>query len=308
MYSSLIMSFLHMLSVTQPHFLSLPLENQGCCPWSLVARGGLLISGNPAIGIIAYGGRYFSLVDVSAMRAFVADPMRFIDGVLSIARKKPALVHLLCLQNQIPHSDISDFFTLGELADGTQYGFSHVKRFKQTQTPHFINTDLPDPDYEWNEWTLRRNAIQMANLCSKRTRSTQTHLSHFRRDAETQVYLPHRNPDGTMAGVSCQTQTQVDRATQVRGTRRYLAGLRGRPTAHFHPVLLTFPETVTEASNPPLNAGAAGGSAQDGVRFNDEQSGVQYNEGDNDGDEPSARTPADEYDTEDIDVNHNDAN
>ncbi len=297
-----------MLSVTQPHFLSLPLENQGCCPWSLVARGGLLISGNPAIGIIAYGGRYFSLVDVSAMRAFVADPMRFIDGVLSIARKKPALVHLLCLQNQIPHSDISDFFTLGELADGTQYGFSHVKRFKQTQTPHFINTDLPDPDYEWNEWTLRRNAIQMANLCSKRTRSTQTHLSHFRRDAETQVYLPHRNPDGTMAGVSCQTQTQVDRATQVRGTRRYLAGLRGRPTAHFHPVLLTFPETVTEASNPPLNAGAAGGSAQDGVRFNDEQSGVQYNEGDNDGDEPSARTPADEYDTEDIDVNHNDAN
>jgi hypothetical protein len=59
-----------------------------------------------------------------------------------------------------------------------------------TQTPtHFVEKHL-DHHYEWNEWALRRRALQLANLRTKATHSAQTHLSHFRRDGETQVWLP----------------------------------------------------------------------------------------------------------------------
>lgn len=47
-----------------------------------------------------------------------------------------------------------------------------------------------DHKYEWNEWALRRRALQLANLRTKATHSAQTNLSHFRRDGETQVWLP----------------------------------------------------------------------------------------------------------------------
>lgn len=71
-----------------------------------------------------------------------------------------------------------------------------------------------DPNYEWNEWELRRKALMLVfiiiyyynsiisilifkfniifktNLRNKKTHSVQTHLSHFLRDSETQHYEP----------------------------------------------------------------------------------------------------------------------
>ena len=44
-----------------------------------------------------------------------------------------------------------------------------------------------DRDYEWNEWALRKKALDIANLRRKRTHSQQTELSHFRRENQTQV-------------------------------------------------------------------------------------------------------------------------
>ena len=76
-----------------------------------------------------------------------------------------------------------------------------------------------EPKYDWNEWSLRRKAIQLANLHTKRTHSTQTNQSHFRRESETQVYLPK-------SGV---TQTATDRGTRPVVHLSYISGLRGHP-------------------------------------------------------------------------------
>ena len=49
------------------------------------------------------------------------------------------------------------------------------------QTPmHFVEKNM-DPAYEWNEWALRRRALDLANLRQKATHSTQTVASALRR-------------------------------------------------------------------------------------------------------------------------------
>ncbi|EKX43950.1 hypothetical protein GUITHDRAFT_110056 [Guillardia theta CCMP2712] len=73
--------------------------------------------------------------------------------------------------------------------------------------------------YDWNEWSLRRKALQLANLHTKKTCSTQTNMSHFRRENETQVYLPK-------SGV---TQTARERGTKPVKHLQYISGLRGHP-------------------------------------------------------------------------------
>lgn len=237
---------------TTPTFMSLPLEHQGYCPWSLVARQGLLLPGNPNIGIIRYKGRNFSFVSDEAMRDFCSDPEKYIDGVLVRARRSPALIHLLCLQSYIPNSDISDLFSIQDIYDTTSLSTSSSKCDAQVQTPSFyINTDPVDPNYEWNEWSMRRKALQMADLCNKRTHSTQTNLSHAKRDNDTQTYIKAVNPDGTMPGKG--TQTGLDKSTNVERNIKYIAGLRGKPDTQMRTVKLTLPEMVGHGSNPPLN-------------------------------------------------------
>jgi hypothetical protein len=55
-----------------------------------------------------------------------------------------------------------------------------------------------DPNYCWNEWELRKKAIQMANIRKRTTQACQTILSDYRTDSEIQTYLPKDAAVGTM--------------------------------------------------------------------------------------------------------------
>jgi hypothetical protein len=88
-----------------------------------------------------------------------------------------------------------------------------------TETPtHFVEKRL-DVNYEWNEWSLRRRALQLTNVRQCATNSAQTDLSHFRRDNDSQVYLPAVKV----------TQTRKEQGTQPPLVTSYVAGLRGAP-------------------------------------------------------------------------------
>lgn len=103
------------------------------------------------------------------------------------------------------------------------------------QTPtHFVEKNI-DQSYEWNEWGLRRRALHLANLRQKVTKSQQTKASAFRREEETQVYLPKES--GTMTGVSTGTAAPI--------SRNYIAGLRGAPDEKMSVVNLTIDAEVT---------------------------------------------------------------
>lgn len=85
------------------------------------------------------------------------------------------------------------------------------------ETPtHFVERHI-DPKYQFSEWALRRQAIRIANIRQKATHGAQTDGSAFRRDNDTQVYLPRES--GTQTGISVGSNT--DRVV------RYVGGLRG---------------------------------------------------------------------------------
>lgn len=87
---------------------------------------------------------------------------------------------------------------------------------KGCETPlHFIEKNL-DPNYYWNEWDLRRKAIQMANIRNKQTKACQTILSNFKVDSESQVW-PKKDQD---------TNTGISTGTDPVKPRNYITGLR----------------------------------------------------------------------------------
>ena len=244
-----------------PNFMSLPLEYQGYCCWTIVHRGGLLLPGDPSLGIVRVLGRHYSFSSPRALRDFCEDPERYIEGVLAASRRSPALIHLLCLQPYILHSDISELFAIESmLAEGGGGGgaaggaAANTKVSTGCQTPFHINTSVGDARYHWNEWDLRRAALQLADLMSKKTVSAQTSLSHFRRDNHTQYTLPAQMQDGTMEGKA--TQTGVEKSSQVERVYRFHAGLRGKPDngladpgAQMRVVELRVPSHVEDATN-----------------------------------------------------------
>ena len=57
-----------------------------------------------------------------------------------------------------------------------------------TQVDTHITDTYIDVKYRWNEWELRRHALLLVNLKTKKTHSSQTNISNFRRESETQHY------------------------------------------------------------------------------------------------------------------------
>ncbi|KAG7388853.1 hypothetical protein PHYPSEUDO_011687 [Phytophthora pseudosyringae] len=181
-----------------PEFMQLPLEYQGFCPWTVVERGGLLLPGDPSLGVVQYRNAYHVFVNERALGEFMIHPRRYVQGVLHRAARQPALIYLLRLQESFPNITLSSLLKMCHRfrAEGPRGVHPLLapppsqKVDASTATPtHFIEKRI-DYNYDWNEWNLRRKAIKIANLRHCRTVGAQTTLSSFRREVDTQVYLP----------------------------------------------------------------------------------------------------------------------
>ena len=286
-----------------PSFMSVALAYQGYCCVTLVRHSGFLLAGDAALGVIRYRQTHFAFASIAAMKAFVQQPQRFIQQLQTVvAVHYPPLIHLLCLQNNIPHTDIALYITdkvvqaahkhtksaataaatavtiaaarksLRPGAQQTRSGaaafFPPLKQPTQpaaTQTPTHFPTPTAASGEEgvgvglqslhWNEWEMRRRAVQMADLRHARTHTTQTDSSHFRRNNSSQYTLPGQQADGSVEARG--TQTRVDKSTNSEHTAVYVAGLRSDPKqqSHITNVTLTLLPLVGEPTNPPLNGG-----------------------------------------------------
>jgi len=194
-------------------FMSLPLDFQGFCVHSLIVYGGLLVPGNPALGVVRYAGRYSVFSTERGLAEFCADPDRFFGGVREVCYRYPELIHLLRVHEDFPKSSLT---AIVQQASSSQ---APTQADASTETPmHFVESNI-DKSYEWNEWSLRREALHMADIRKKSTSTTQTALSHLRRENETQVYLPKDEA----------TNTVVDNGTNPPRWRKYHTGMRGEP-------------------------------------------------------------------------------
>jgi len=196
------------------------------CPWTVAHRDSLLLFGRAPHGVIEYKGAFYAFATGEALEASLKGMEGLLEKVYLMARRQPELIHLLQLGGIFPSASLP---AIVEASVGTQGAQGVVMCDSDCQTPtHFYASNV-DPKYEWNEWSLRRRGLQLVNLRSKRTHSTQTTSSHFRRENEVQTY-EHKERE---------TNTLKDAKTQAPKTISYMTGLRGRPTKQFNVVAMT---------------------------------------------------------------------
>lgn len=205
-----------------PDFLMLPLELQGFCPWTFVHARGLLIPGKPALGVIRYQNAYFVCDHETAISAFLEQPNFYLSAIQQRARDHPELLQLLHLQRWFPQAALQRLLeasTLSYSGPGDMGPTGKVlTRDVGTGTPvHFVEQNW-DVNYHWNEWELRRRALKVVQLQHCTTHGVQTDASHYRRENDSQVYVPREQG----------TQTRTERGTNPPLVTTYVAGLRGK--------------------------------------------------------------------------------
>jgi hypothetical protein len=175
-------------SENTPDFMHLSLDYQGFCLWSIVRRDGMLVPGKPTLGVIKYRERHFVFSSPTAVTEFMDNPGFFLEECVRVARNKPEIIHLLRMSEEFPSCSLTHLL---QGKDGTPL-FSVTAPLmldQAAETPlHFVEGYV-DTSYHWNEWELRRKALQMADIRKKQTTGVQTDLSNFKRDGETQIYL-----------------------------------------------------------------------------------------------------------------------
>ncbi|XP_072355892.1 cilia- and flagella-associated protein 206 isoform X1 [Scyliorhinus torazame] len=189
------------------------MQYRGFCAYAFGARYGLLLRGNPNIGILKYHEKFYIFSSKEAASCFSQKPDCYIAMAAEHAQHSAELIQLLELHQQ--------FSTITPYAQSARCMKPIVKHDSCTQTDTHILEPNIVKSYEWNEWELRRKAIKMANLRQKVTHYMQTNLSHMRRDNTSQVYLPKNKS----------IQTKRDNSSNVPKPQVYYAGLRGGKVA-----------------------------------------------------------------------------
>uniref|UniRef100_A0A3Q3G600 Cilia- and flagella-associated protein 206 n=1 Tax=Labrus bergylta TaxID=56723 RepID=A0A3Q3G600_9LABR len=219
-----------LLPETTASFNELPLQYNGVCGYTVVTRDGLLLPGNPHIGVLKHKEKLYVFSSKDAAVKFASSPEEFIEEVAEKAKLSPELIQLLKLHQQFscvsPYPEVSSEGLLVNPITNCESG---------TQTDiHPLETNM-DKSYEWNEGEVRRKAIKLlslnADLLSKATHSTQTDMSHMRRENTTQTWLPK----------NAVCQSKRDGKSSVPKPQTYLTGLGGQRDGHVVKTNLTRP-------------------------------------------------------------------
>ncbi|XP_069017677.1 cilia- and flagella-associated protein 206 [Embiotoca jacksoni] len=203
-----------LLQETSASSEELPLQYNGVCGFTLVDKDGLLLPGNPHIGVLKHKEKLYVFSSKEAALKFSSSPDDFIRAVEERARCSPELIQLLRLHQ------------VSSVSPDSEQGESFPAK-PITKCEIGTQTDLhPTPthivrSYEWNEWQLRRKALKLADLRTKVTHSVQTDESHLRRDNVSQTWPPR--------DAACQTKR--DGVSNVPKPQVYLAGVRGQRDA-----------------------------------------------------------------------------
>eukprot|EP00831_Metopus_contortus_P050264 TRINITY_DN4228_c0_g1_i9.p2 TRINITY_DN4228_c0_g1~~TRINITY_DN4228_c0_g1_i9.p2 ORF type:complete len:163 (+),score=42.81 TRINITY_DN4228_c0_g1_i9:2-490(+) len=119
-------------------------------------------------------------------------------GVIQQCKKMPELIHLLKLEDSFGEISLAELL---QGKEGEKPLFSIAAPLmvdKEVETPLHFEEKKIVKDHPWNAWDLRKKALQTVKIRNKKTISTQTVLSNFRRDNETQVWPPKDAETNTM--------------------------------------------------------------------------------------------------------------
>ncbi|XP_045044478.1 cilia- and flagella-associated protein 206 isoform X3 [Desmodus rotundus] len=216
---------------TTANFDKLLIQYRGFCGYTFATTDGLLLPGNPAIGILKHKEKYYTFNTRDAAYSFAENPDNYIDLITEKAKKNAELIQLLEL-----HQQFETLIPCSEMKGVKKHIKPITKSETSTQTDIHILPPTIVRSYEWNEWELRRKAIKLANLHHKVTHSVQTDLSHMRRENCSQMY-PSKHAS---------TQSKRESSTGVPRPQVYIAGLRGGQTKTTYGVKVNLTRAVDE--------------------------------------------------------------
>lgn len=222
------------VSIILPHstadFMDIKLEYQGFCIVTLLSKDGLLVNGKPNV-VTKYKDKYMVFYSNNEVQDFLDNPDKYLDNLFEYVKKNSYLINLLNLNEEFPSFSLNELFRMSS-NQSFKYKSSSIKVDASIQTsihpeleeikPELIGKYQFDRDYVWNEWELKKLALQKADIMKKTTVSCQTFLSHFRRENETQIY---QLKDTGM-------NTNVSKGTNLSVRRGYTYGLRDYQTKY----------------------------------------------------------------------------
>jgi hypothetical protein len=197
----------------------------GFCPVTLVRRDGLLLPGDVVVGSVKWERKYYAFVDQEARELFQESPAKWHNDAINVARQRPELVSLLGLQSEFPTLQAPRIPVKAKRPELPNLKYRDVGTGTLL---HPIELYI-DRTYHWNEWEVMKRKKILKGLESKRTRSAQTDISHYKADFSSQTF--HRGEKNE--------QTKVDSGAAMPRTVRFLAGLRGDSQTSAKMVTLT---------------------------------------------------------------------
>lgn len=202
-----------------PEFMQSSLDLAGFSLVSLVDNDGLLINGKHSLGLFQFQEDY-TLIFNSHQEAqkFMDKPQHYFERLFQLCRRHPALIFLLKLEDYFQERNIK----LLDLKEDFLESYKTLVDYSGSTPLHFYNQEGDrnfrniDKDYLWNEWDIRKKAIQMANIRNMTTKACQTADSIFKVENETQVWLKR----------DAATNTGIENGTNPIRPRNYITELR----------------------------------------------------------------------------------
>lgn len=205
--------------------------------------------------IFRYENRYYVFDHPMALQSFMRTPEQYLQAIRDRALRNPEYIHLLRLNHWFPTANLQKLLEKRDAELNNLTGQPFTKDVGVGTPVHFTETHIVDLNYHWNEWELRRRALKIVNLKHCATHGSQTDASHFRRENDSQVYLPREN----------ETQTKRDKGTNPPIVTTYVTGLRGQVVQGTDSLAVakrSAPSSASQAKASSSNSNAAASAKQ----------------------------------------------
>ncbi|KAG8524487.1 Cilia- and flagella-associated protein 206 [Galemys pyrenaicus] len=156
---------------TTANFDKLLIQYRGFCAYTFATTDGLLLPGNPAIGILKYKEQYYTFNTRDAAYSFAENPEKYIDLIREKAKKNAELIQLLELHQQfetlIPYSQAN---LRQKVTHSVQTDLSHMRRENCSQA--YPSKDVGTQSMREGSTRVPRPQIYLAGLRGGQTKTT----------------------------------------------------------------------------------------------------------------------------------------
>ncbi|XP_039709012.1 cilia- and flagella-associated protein 206 isoform X3 [Pteropus medius] len=156
---------------TTANFDKLLIQYRGFCPYTFATTDGLLLPGNPAIGILKHKEKYYTFNNRDAAYSFAENPENYIDIIKEKAKKNAELIQLLELHQQfetlIPYSQANLHH---KVTHSVQTNLSHMRRENSSQV--YPAKDVGTQSLREGSTRVPRPQIYIAGLRGGQTKVT----------------------------------------------------------------------------------------------------------------------------------------